>query len=733
MQIDNPFQMNDWRIESFLKVVLAVQLAISGAIGLDAIGFQIPIIRQSISFIYLTFIPGILILRILKLHTLNIIETILYSVGLSLAFLMFIGLFMNTLYPYLGISKPISLFSLILTLTIATIVLCILAYERDKDFSNFTYLNTKSLLSPPALFLILLPFFAIFGTYLINFYHNNILLMILIPVIALIPILIAFNKFIPRNLYPLAVFAIAISLLFHTSLISMYIWGWDIHHEYYFSNLVMKNSIWDSTVPTNTNAMLSIVMLAPIYSLILGMSLTWVFKIIYPFLFALVPLGLYLVFQKQTSDKIAFLACFFFVSLFTFYTEMLQLARQQIAELFLVLLILTMINKKISRRKQTVLLVIFGASLAVSHYGLSYIYMFSLIAVWLVLILTENPAIRRLKGNFYVKLNKRINRIANNLSSNHRTITLPFVLIFVVFTLAWYMYISSSSAFYTGVHIGNHIATSIWTEFLNPKATQGLNILTTETSSPLHEVCKYWHLASQFFIVVGILALVLKLRETAKFEKEYGTFSLVNFIICFAGIAVPYFASSLNTSRLYQITLIFLAPFCVIGGITVFKVLSRAVKASWTKQHVKSSLQVLSVFLAIFLLFNSGWVYEIANDIPTSFSLDTTIDYPRFNDQEVSGAKWLYSVKNSSLIYADGLRWLLLGSFGWGQVTSFPVKIDKIHKDSYIYLGKFNVINESVLVAYKEKAVGMSFYISNSVIINDRDKIYANGGSQVYW
>lgn len=81
MQINNPLQINDWEIKKFLTVVLAIQLAVFGIIGLDAIGLQIPILRQLIGFIYLTFIPGIIILRILKLHKLANIETLLFPVG----------------------------------------------------------------------------------------------------------------------------------------------------------------------------------------------------------------------------------------------------------------------------------------------------------------------------------------------------------------------------------------------------------------------------------------------------------------------------------------------------------------------------------------------------------------------------------------------------------------------------------------------------------------------------
>jgi uncharacterized membrane protein len=341
--------MNDWGIEKFLKIILTIQLAMWGVTGLEIIGLQIPIMRQLIGFIYLTFVPGILILRIIRLHKLGNIETLLYTVGLSIATLMFTGLFMNTVYPFFGISGPISITPLILTISILVLILCILSYVRDKDYSNPSFIDVGEILAPSVLFLCLIPFLAIFGMYLVNFHHDNILLIFLIAIIALIVILIVFGKFIPKNLYPLSVFIIAISLLYHSSLISMYLWGWDIHGEYYLCNLVKMSGVWDSTMPGGYNAMLSIVILAPIYSIISNMDITWVFKIIYPMLFALVPLGLYRVFQKQTDDKIAFLSCFFFVSLFTFYGEMLALARQQIAELFLVLLVLLMIDKNMDR------------------------------------------------------------------------------------------------------------------------------------------------------------------------------------------------------------------------------------------------------------------------------------------------------------------------------------------------------------------------------------------------
>ena len=750
MQINNPFQMNDWEIKKFLKVVLAIQLALWGVISLDAAGLQIPIIRQLIAFIYLTFVPGIIILRILKLHKLGNIETLLYTVGLSIATLMFTGLFMNTVYPIFGVSGPISITPLIITISILVSLLCILSYVRDKDFSAPSFIDVGDVLSPPTLLLCLLPFLAVLGTYLVNFYHSNILLMFLIVIIALIAVLIGFDKFIPKNLYPLAVFVIAISLLFHRSLISMYLTGGDIHVETYLANLVTIAAQWDSTIPSTVNAMLSIVMLAPIFSDICSMSLTWVFKIIYPLLFSLIPLCLYRVFQKQTDDKIAFLSCFFFMSVYTFYTEMLSLARQEICELFLVLLILAMIDKSMNKMKRSFLFIVFGISLAVSHYGTSYVYMFCLIAAWLILVLADNPAMQRLKDNFYAKFSKYKNRIitSNPNSSNvtGRTISTCFVSLFVVFVLSWYMYVSSSSAFDALVHVGDHVASSIYTDLLNPEGVQGLDMMLAQPAPGLlHEVNRIINYLNQIFIIIGVLVLLLKYKEL-KFGTEYAAFSMINLFILFAAISVPHL-TAINMTRSYHLALLFLAPFCVIGGITVFRAISRIVKVSWTSKSVRNSLKVLSVYFVIFLLYSSGFVYQVTESQSGSISIgqegikeygDAKAKVGFYTtyvpEQDVFGARWLSkNMIPTSKVYADRTRKdIVLNSYGM-MPRGVPVLSNtttKIEKDAYVYLGHLNVVEGIGTGPFRYR----DFWNMTEILphIEERDKIYSNGCSEVY-
>lgn len=55
------------------------------------------------AFIYLSFVPGFVLLRIVKLNETNLVDTVLSSVGLGMAFSMFIGLPINESY-LIGVS-----------------------------------------------------------------------------------------------------------------------------------------------------------------------------------------------------------------------------------------------------------------------------------------------------------------------------------------------------------------------------------------------------------------------------------------------------------------------------------------------------------------------------------------------------------------------------------------------------------------------------------------------------
>lgn len=759
MKIINPIHMNDWPIKKLLLVVLSFQLLVVGSIGLDYLGIKFPILRQLVCFIYVSFIPGVLFMRVLKLHRLGTIETLLYATGLSISILMFTGLFTNVFYPIIGFQKPISIVPLLFSVSLIVLILCILCFIMDKNFSNIEYISFREFFSAPSLFLYLIPILTVIGTHLMNFYQNNLLLMILLFLISLIIILVCFES-LPSSLYPLAIISISLSLLFHNSLISMHIFGWDIQSEYYFANKVLGNSLWNFSIYSNINAMLSIVMLAPIYSILLNLDLTWVFKIIYPVIFSLLPLGLYVIFQKQTTAKIAFISVFFFMSFYVFYTEMLQLARQQIAEYFFVLMILLTLQNKFDVSSRF-LLIIFSFSVIVSHYGLSYLIMGALFLSLLISLFNFKHT-----DCFFRK----------------NVINYSFIFLSFTFLFSWYIYISNSSTFSSFIHIFGSIVNNFFSDFLNLDKTQGLFIITQKSMTPFHGIYKLMHIFTQICISVGLLYSLLKvfMRKDFKFDHEYLSLSVVFYFLLLAAIIVPNFVNYLNTSRLYQITLITLAPFCVIGGVfilnslfiapAIFKKLfehkSTCLSSESNKnynnikiiffekvhnfsisllkfevnQEKSLPFKVLSVFLAIFLLFNTGWIYEVMNDSPTSFSLNSTVDYPKFSEQEIAGKDWLYQVLNSKeyentspKIYADYFRVLLFRNCLERSISSMlPTDSFKVPVGSYIFFSTHNILKHEVLLPYNIGVNNIFKYYPSEGFILVKNKIYDNGGSIVY-
>lgn len=743
------YSVVDVGTEKLVILALAVQLAMLGAFGLDKLDIKIPILRQLIGFIYLTFVPGILLFKAIKLDKTqtNITEVLLYSVGLSLSIIIFTGALTNFLYPIIGISKPISEILLLLTLCIVVFILCFICWTSNDKSSIHFAVDLKQLLSPFPLLLLLLPFISIFGTYFVNFYDNNSLLLTLLLIVTIAPVVIISHRRFSRELYPLAIFIFAISLLYHWSLISMQLWGNDTQIEYYFFNLVVLNSWWDSTIPRGINAMIGVVLLAPIYSIISGTNLTWVFKIIYPFIFSLVPVGLFKAFQKQASETIAFLSCIFFISTSSFFTLMLNMFRQQIAEFFFVLLVLLLIDKNTHNSwNKKLSLLIFSFSLIVSHYGVAYIFMLSLFIIGVLSLFgkikqqisKENVAFGTVTKKYTLSLNHEFGQM---------NITPTFIIFYVVLAFGWYEYISGSSLFSAIVYFGENVRNSIL-DFFNPELSTAVYVTTMKMPSLSYVILRDLYFITQFFIVIGILDTLFG-KNRKEFKIEYLLLSITFLIILLFGLISAFaYAGSMSFERIYHLSLFFLAPFSVLGGIRVGRSLTKLLRRSKIKEQ--TLIKLLAIFFAIYFLFNSGIVYELTNDDSTYITISKkritesgTLEnkatfystYPM--EQDLFAAKWLSQnriTKTKLIIYSDYYP-IALHAYNlpvWGVLTNTTNTIG----NSYIYLRWFNIKYKVIVSSTKMESEKVHLDIESinqfSHIIDTKNKIYTNGGAVIY-
>lgn len=708
-------------------LILLLQSVFLCSISLDWIGLEIPVIRQIVGFFYLTFIPGLLILGILKINTLNRLEMILYSVGLSLSFLMFVGFIMNCFFPCFGISKPISEKPLIFTITIIITLLSLIFYFKSEKFGKII---TVEQLSPITLVFGLLPVIAILGAYLLKYYNDNTVILALYGVISLIPLFASLNMF-PERIFPFAIWTISISLLFSVSLSVKYLTGYqsDATIEYYYANLVYTNGIWDPSIFGNQNAMLRIVMLHPIYAILLDLNLKDVFLIVHPLLYSFTPVALYLAFKRQTNEKIAFLSCFLLMSFFSFYVTFSRNTRTGLAEFFLALFILLMTDTNIKGWRKALLSIAFALSIAVSHYGTSYLFMISLVFASIFL--------------FLVRKYKLYYNNHNYNSWNVNIISINFTLIYFVFSLSWYIYNSTGSCYETLLKFFDNMLTQIG-ELFSPETSYAIYALSRKWAFSI-EITRDLLLFAIICIIVGMIDLIWNVLRTKKsnFQPEFTALSLAFFGVILATL-LP--TKEFNPARVYHLSLCFLAPFSVIGFVKM---------CGWLVKHLRGCLdgdedylKIFSVYLAIFLLFNSGFVSETLTK-GNDYSPNILVSKPRahyindpqyiksfyssdLTDMDVYSAKWLTKLRDhTKKIYCDdttGIFCSLIGPPGISHSYLYVTNKNQV-QHGYIFLHTYNVARKVSITQLLPPQVRS---INEVYPIEISNKIYTNGGSNIY-
>jgi len=389
-----------------------------------------------------------------------------------------------------------------------------------------------------------------------------------------------------------------------------------------------------------------------------------------------------------------------------------------------------MIDKELNGWSKEVLSILFAFGLAVGHYGIPYIFLFSSLFVLLFLFL-----------NSKIGLFKGIER-ANLTTSN-------FVLLFLLLIVAWYIYTGEGSGFAKVVRLGHHIISHMM-EFFSPIVGGGSYYLTAKTPTLDHEVLKILHLVSQLFIVVGFFNILLqKLRgiEKDRFQTEYFLYCMAFLGWLAIAVIMPYVVGgkAIGLVRMYSLCLLFLSPLCIIGGREIFKK-SRIpnVSDNWTK--------ALGLFLLIFLLFNSKFVMEVHQEIQggeyhiSSFPLslpkaregkcvpeDLAGFYQSFYSEiDVSAVEWIAE-------YKDEKQRIISERYGvvvWYEISNVELigHISRVYegmlKNSLIYLRKCTYVY-GILPGEKYG----DWWEASELLSNlekNKNKIYSNGGSVIY-
>jgi uncharacterized membrane protein len=645
---------------------------------------------------------------------------------------MSVGLLVNELYVILGLSEPLSIIPLTAAMSTFTLIVFFIGYRSDFSI-NFVSLDvlfkaTRSYL-PLALVLIVLPILSIVGALYVNI---PIMIILCLTIAVLCVLSVASNKLIPSKSYPFLIFSISISILLLNLLMSKYIIGDDASFEYYVFKVTQIRGYWgpinaitNPQVTLTFNYMLSITLLPNFYSVLMNLQNEMLFKILYSFIFSLVPITLYEIYKNEAGKLIGLLSALFFVfTLNAFFGELISVDRQIVAEFFLMLSILLWLNKTLPIKEKRILLIIFGASIAFSHYSIAIIY---LIFVSLVVIIAS--------------IKPKFDDVYNAST----------VLAIFVITFLWY-------AFSTGSILTSIIATIQRTvaDLTNFHPQGAAGVAASVISIPqAYTVATWINLVVSglvtFSLVIGILTVILFSRRI-EISDKFKLLTILAAIIFAASYLFPAFAATLNFTRFYAITLLFLSPCVTIGALSLLKIIQSTLRKRNKKQknsfvslnkYGKMALLLVAVLLSAYFLSQSGFInhvtggaihsqtfdyYKMETSSNPSVQADFAYDY--IQEQDTFSAIWLSKYANASIIYSseESKNHVLITEGLIPANLLLPLtNTTKSGQGSFVYLDTLNVAKGII-----SSPTGLFNTSELSPSLKESNLIYSNGNSEIW-
>jgi uncharacterized membrane protein len=447
-------------------------------------------------------------------------------------------------------------------------------------------------------------------------------------------------KFLKNN-YPLFLYASALILLLMNTLPGVAGVGSDIHRCIFMSQRALDLG-WDLQYPyEQSNVSFVVGWLVPMVAKISHIPVVWVYKLLLPAFFALVPVILYYAYSKMIDKKLAFYAAAFFAIMPAFFMEMSQIGKSMFGEVFFALALLIMVSK-VKYKIPLMMLCVVIATFA--HYSLGVVVVGILFGTCLVLLITYP-----FRKKWAVLDNRQVSLKG----------LIAVVLIAGISGYSFYNWadkgeiihvIQGNSSYYGEVVSGGTDTSITQTISTAPPIVKAALGMDFAGASPMGKAFRLVQYLTQLLIIIGLFVLLIRWKRY-KFTTEFTIGIGGCFLILLFCIILPSFSAMLNMTRWYHLALFYLAPLLVLGA-SVFK------------------KDIVPYVLIAYLFFTSGFAYWLTGskvvsspDLPYSVLLGGQQNglIAVWNQDDLNCVKWLQ--KQEGKIVADLNGFQLLSEY----------------------------------------------------------------------
>jgi uncharacterized membrane protein len=400
--------------------------------------------------------------------------------------------------------------------------------------------------------------------------------LLVIVAVCVITILVAKDKIKGKELY-FYLYAIALGLVWQTTMMGQDVVGSDIHTELYYARFNQEH-FWDISYPDSSNTSFVVGILSPMIATILKWDMVWVFKIILPLFLACVPIILFQMYKGIFGEKRAYFASIFFMIIPVYSMEIAQIAKSMVAEACLAVVFYALVNNWKQWIKFIMVTIFLGLAI-LAHYTVGIVGICFLLGLFIFRLITDRWSWR----------------LVSNRKTNLWVIAVSLVISVAIFW-GYHGYAANGSAVRSVKDIVSVYAPVVNTEMITVNQTHedvkiekiepdipksltaslpdrmnkapmlvkvgtGFDFMEMPIEGKVFRLIQY---LTQLMIIVGVLWVVFAYKKH-NYPAEYVGLVGCACILLAVSIVIPSVSEIVNMSRVLHYALFAVAPMFVVG------------------------------------------------------------------------------------------------------------------------------------------------------------------------
>lgn len=361
---------------------LTAAMIVAGAVGsvMMAVGANVRWVTPALGLLLGLGLPTRLLAKVLSKKVRGLGTRLPLALALTVLALMVGGLVLNTVLPWLGDPHPLSS-APVLGFVDAFNAAIIIGWPRCLRTGHLRRAPLgpmeKLVISLTAVGLLL----AVAGTVRLNNNAGGGLAELALGVTAAAAMLVLFFPGrIRRNVIMLCLYGIGLAVLYQTSLRGWYTTGHDIQVEFRTFSLVHQAQRWSvGAAGTSYDACLSITILPQMLWELTRVATPYVYKVDFPLMFAAAPVALFEMSWRMFGRRLGVASALLFIAFPTFVDDIVFLNRQEIAFLFVSVILGLAFSGGPNLSTRRALIGCCLAGMALAHYSTSYVFLGTLL------------------------------------------------------------------------------------------------------------------------------------------------------------------------------------------------------------------------------------------------------------------------------------------------------------------------------------------------------------------